>query len=71
MKNCEIFKNKLSEYIDNALSIILRDIEGYSYEEISEITDTKMGTIKSRLNRARSSLKSLLIKSELFKKNYV
>ena len=51
--------------------IILRDIEGYSYEEISKITGIKIGTIKSRLNRARNSLKSLLVKSELFLKNYV
>ncbi len=47
--------------------IILRDIEGLSYEEIAEITNTAPGTVKSRINRARQNLKKLLEKDkELF-----
>ncbi len=47
--------------------IILRDIEGLSYEEIAEITNIAPGTVKSRINRARQNLKKLLEKDkELF-----
>ena len=40
--------------------IVLRDINGLSYEELSETTGLSMGTVKSRLSRARSRLKKLL-----------
>ena len=40
--------------------IILRDIQGFSYSEISEILSCNLGTVKSRLNRARKSLKEIL-----------
>jgi len=33
---------------------VLREMEGRSYEEISEITGVTLGTVKSRLNRARN-----------------
>ena len=45
---------------DQRSVVILRDIQGLSYEEIAEITGFKLGTIKSRLSRARSSLKEKL-----------
>ncbi len=41
----------------------LRDIEGYSYEAISEMTGLEVGTVKSRLNRARLRLKELLLEA--------
>ncbi len=40
--------------------IILRDIQGFSYQEISEILSCNPGTVKSRLNRARKKLKTVL-----------
>ncbi|KAB2838507.1 MAG: sigma-70 family RNA polymerase sigma factor [Melioribacteraceae bacterium] len=40
--------------------VILRDIEGLSYEEIAEITDLSIGTVKSRINRGRTQLQHLL-----------
>jgi len=40
--------------------IVLRDIEGLSYEEISDIMELPMGTVKSRLHRARRRLKEKL-----------
>ena len=43
--------------------ILLRDVEGMSYQEISEIVDCPVGTVKSRVNRARLKLQQNL-KSE-------
>jgi RNA polymerase sigma-70 factor, ECF subfamily len=39
---------------------VLRELEGKSYEEIAEITETNLGTVKSRLNRARSSFAEII-----------
>lgn len=39
---------------------VLREIEGRSYEEIAEITHCNLGTVKSRLNRARSSFAEII-----------
>src|SRR5690625_592262 len=41
-------------------AIVLRDIQELTYEEISEITNTAMGTVKSRINRGRLQLQSIL-----------
>lgn len=49
--------------------IILRDIQQLTYEEISEITGTAMGTVKSRINRARVQLQEKIgnyVNSETF-----
>ncbi len=40
--------------------VVLREIEGFAYEEIAEILDCNLGTVKSRLTRGRSALKILL-----------
>jgi RNA polymerase sigma-70 factor (ECF subfamily) len=39
---------------------VLRELEGKSYEEIAEITGCNLGTVKSRLNRARNSFAQLI-----------
>jgi RNA polymerase sigma-70 factor (ECF subfamily) len=46
---------------DHKTVIILRDIEGMSYDEIVQITGDKPGTVKSRLARARLELRKKLI----------
>jgi RNA polymerase sigma-70 factor (ECF subfamily) len=40
--------------------VILRDIEGFGYEEVAEILNTNLGTVKSRLMRGRAHLKARL-----------
>ncbi len=42
--------------------LVLRDIQGFSYEEIRDILQISDGTVKSRLSRARMALKDCLIK---------
>ncbi|HUP19694.1 MAG TPA: sigma-70 family RNA polymerase sigma factor [Gemmatimonadota bacterium] len=39
---------------------ILREVDGKSYEEIAEITGTQLGTVKSRLNRARNRFAQII-----------
>jgi RNA polymerase sigma-70 factor (ECF subfamily) len=40
--------------------IILKEIEGLSYEAIAEVLDISVGTVKSRISRARAELKGLM-----------
>lgn len=46
---------------EHRLLIVLRDIEGLSYQEMLEITGLQQGTLKSRLHRARLALKARLL----------
>lgn len=48
------------------IMLILRDIQGLPYEEISRITGIKLGTVKSQINRARLKLKDLIEKEGTF-----
>ena len=41
--------------------VVLREMEGFAYEEIAEILEVPAGTVKSRLTRGRAQLKQLLI----------
>jgi RNA polymerase sigma-70 factor (ECF subfamily) len=41
-------------------TIVLREIEGMAYEEIAELTGVSLGTVKSRIARARAKLQSVL-----------
>jgi RNA polymerase sigma-70 factor (ECF subfamily) len=42
-------------------AIILREIEELSYEEIAEVMQTSLGTVKSRITRGREALKKRLL----------
>lgn len=57
--------DQLPEY--QRAMIVMYHVEALSYEDIAEALDLPIGTVKSRLNRARLSLRELLVKdSELF-----
>ena len=57
---------------DHKKAILLRDMQGFSYEEIANILQCSVGTVKSRINRARAQLKKILIKNgELFEDDFV
>ena len=44
--------------------IVMRDINGLSYEEIADVMECSLGTIKSRINRSRLALRKLLEKDK-------
>lgn len=65
----EIFSGMIGDEVSNALNslpvdfktvILLCDVEGFTYEEISKIIDIPIGTVRSRLHRARNMLKEKL-----------
>lgn len=57
---------------DMRAAIVLRDIKGYTYDEIADILNANVGTIKSRISRGRERLREILSKhSELFGRSNV
>jgi RNA polymerase sigma-70 factor (ECF subfamily) len=65
----EYVESQLSEPVSRALAdlaneqrqiVLLADVEGYSYQEIAEIVGCTVGTVRSRLHRARGQLRGLL-----------
>ena len=65
----EMFQGMMGDEVTNAINdlpvdfrvvILLCDIEGFTYEEISKIVDIPIGTVRSRLHRARNMLKEKL-----------
>ncbi len=65
----EMFQHMMGDEVTNAINslpvdfrvvILLCDIEGFTYEEISKIIDIPIGTVRSRLHRARNMLKEKL-----------
>ena len=42
-------------------ALLLRDVEGFAYEEIARITSVEIGTVKSRIHRARVAVRNALV----------
>lgn len=60
--------NKLTE--EHRLVLVMREIQGMSYEEIALFLDCSLGTVKSRLSRARQAFREIFIEQrELFMRN--
>lgn len=56
---------------DQRVTLVLVDIEGFSYEEVAAATDANVGTVKSRLSRARAHLRDFLMaQPELIPSHY-
>ncbi len=56
---------------DQRVTLVLSDVQGLSYTEIAQVTGVSVGTVKSRLSRARSSLRDyLLAQGELLPARY-
>jgi RNA polymerase sigma-70 factor, ECF subfamily len=57
--------------LDQRVAVVLCDIEGLSYEEIAESTQTSIGTVRSRISRGRGRLRAYLNQhAELLPRNY-
>lgn len=62
-----LVKNSIHEALEklpiqHKSAVVLRDIQGLSYEEISVIEACSVGTVKSRINRGRKYLREILLK---------
>lgn len=57
----EVLRAVNSLPVDFRTVILLCDIEGFSYEEIAKIADIPVGTVRSRLHRARQLMKVKLM----------
>lgn len=67
--DCQLERKELQAMIEQTITelpakyrvpLVLRDVQGMSYEEIAEIVKIPMGTVKSRINRARLNLQDRL-----------
>ena len=55
---------------EQRIVLILSDIQGLAYEEIAQITNSNLGTVKSRLSRGRARLREVLRAGELLPTRY-
>lgn len=64
LEKINAFMDDLSE--TQKAVIMLRDIEGYTYDEISEILDLSLSQVKIKLHRARKNMREKLLKANLY-----
>ena len=61
------FNQLLRQALDNlapefSTALVLREMEGYSYQEIADMTKCSLGTVKSRISRARRDLRQEIVR---------
>jgi RNA polymerase sigma-70 factor (ECF subfamily) len=68
----ELLQSGLQELpLDQRTAVVLCDIEGLSYDEVAATTQTTLGTVRSRISRARARLRDYLYRHrELLPRNY-
>jgi RNA polymerase sigma-70 factor (ECF subfamily) len=64
IKSLDAALSQLSD--EHRLMVLLHDSEGYKMSEIQELTGIPVGTVKSRLHRARARLRELLVADGTF-----
>jgi RNA polymerase sigma-70 factor, ECF subfamily len=66
-------RQELSEFLQAAINalpddqrtvIVLSDVHGFNYQEIAEVTSEALGTVKSRLSRARRKVRDYLLQQQ-------
>ena len=69
-----LLQKEVSKQIEEALQklsvsyrslIILRDVQGHSYDEVAQITGLSLGTVKSKIFRGRAKLREILLSARL------
>ena len=66
-----IQKGVMTLPLDQRTALVLCDIQGLSYEEVAQVTQTTLGTVRSRISRGRAKLRDFLQQhEELLPRNY-
>ena len=63
--DAQLLHPELQKALDNLspeyrVAVVLRDIEGLTYEEISDVLNVKVGTVRSRIHRGRQQIRAAL-----------
>jgi RNA polymerase sigma-70 factor (ECF subfamily) len=64
-EDCELVRGAMAELRDDQRAIlVLREMQGFDYAAIAQLMDIKVGTVRSRIHRAREALRHQLIRRE-------
>ena len=61
-EDCELVQRALADLRDDQrVILVLREMQGFDYATIAELLHTKVGTVRSRIHRARAALRHRLV----------
>lgn len=64
-ENCQLVQRAMADLReDQRVILVLRELQGFDYATIAEMLDTKIGTVRSRIHRAREALRRQLNRLE-------